>query len=69
MQEGMPTGDEQGNRMSSDRGKQELQQALLDLLREDPDILNNFVSPVMLLKGSNNYRINKTRKICFYQTG
>lgn len=39
----MPTGDEQGNRMSSDRGKQELQQALLDLLREDPDILNNVV--------------------------
>ncbi|KAK2549598.1 hypothetical protein P5673_029847 [Acropora cervicornis] len=46
VQEGMPTGDEQGNRMSSDRGKQELQQALLDLLREDPDILNNVVSDI-----------------------
>lgn len=64
---GMPTGDEQGNRMSSDRGKQELQQALLDLLREDPDILNNVVSTAVLpkLKGV----VNKTRKICFYQTG
>lgn len=49
---GMPTGDEQGNRMSSDRGKQELQQALLDLLREDPDILNNVVSTAVLPKGS-----------------
>ena len=52
MQGGMPTGDEQGNRMSSDRGKQELQQALLDLLREDPDILNNVVSTAILAKGS-----------------
>lgn len=53
VQGGVPTRDEQGNRMSSDRGKQELQQALLDLLREDPDILNNVVSTVILLKGSN----------------
>ena len=40
----MPTLNDQVASGSSDQDKQDLQQALLDLLKGDPDILNRVVS-------------------------